>query len=175
MFYGSLIGGLLMVYIYCRKYKVSIPDLSVVVVPTIPLIHAFGRLGCFFAGCCYGIQYGGPASITFKSSPVAPNGVSLFPVQLVESAINLVIFMVLILYRRKNRNYKGIIILYLLLYSVSRFALEFVRGDIIRGFIFGLSTSQWISLLIIIFITAYYIKALINKSGDRKHNNSNPN
>ncbi|HHU49004.1 MAG: prolipoprotein diacylglyceryl transferase [Caldicoprobacterales bacterium] len=161
VFYGSLVGGLLMVYLYCRKYNVSIPALSMVIIPTIPLIHSFGRIGCFFAGCCYGIGYDGIASITFKNSPVAPNGVPLFPVQLLESITNLMIFIILIFYRRRARSYKNLIVLYLILYSLARFVLEFFRGDIVRGFIFGLSTSQWISLLIIVAISVYYIKSTL--------------
>ncbi|MGI6142148.1 MAG: prolipoprotein diacylglyceryl transferase [Caldicoprobacterales bacterium] len=169
VFYGSLIGGLLMVYLYCRKYNVSIPALSMLMIPTIPLIHSFGRIGCFFAGCCYGIEYDGIASITFNNSPVAPNGVPLFPVQLLESFINLIIFIILIYYRRRARSHKNLIALYLILYSVARFVLELLRGDTVRGFIFGLSTSQWISLLIIVIIAVYYIKSNLIGHSIRKN------
>ena len=92
VYYGGLAGAVLGVWIYCRAFRLAfLPHLDGTVV-ALPLIHAFGRVGCFFAGCCYGVRYDGPLAVTFRNSPVAPNGVGLFPVQLLEAALNLGLF-----------------------------------------------------------------------------------
>jgi phosphatidylglycerol:prolipoprotein diacylglycerol transferase len=57
VFYGGFLGGALAIWIYCRQYKLGFFPMIEALTPSIPLIHAFGRLGCFFAGCCYGIEY----------------------------------------------------------------------------------------------------------------------
>lgn len=150
VFYGGLIGGLIMMHYYCRKYHVPMKDMLSVIIPAVPLVHAFGRLGCFFAGCCYGIHYEGPFSITFTRSGYAPNDVPLFPVQLMESAVNLLIFLILFFTARKKKQPGKILSLYLLMYSVMRFFMEFLRGDAVRGIFFGLSISQWVSILLFI-------------------------
>ena len=87
---------------------------------------------------------------------IAPNGVALFPMQIVEAICNFMIFLVLLVtYKKFIGTYKTIG-LYLILYSIVRFTLEFFRGDLIRGIYFSLSTSQWISIvLLIIGITCF--------------------
>ena len=146
VFYGGLIGGIAMAYVYSRQFKVSFSQLMSVMLPSIPLIHAVGRLGCFAAGCCYGIPYHGPFHVIFTHSPIAPSGIPLFPVQLVESFLNLVIFLILFVYAKKERSSQFLAGVYLILYSVMRFNLEYLRGDTERGFQLLFSTSQWISL-----------------------------
>lgn len=140
VFFGGLYGCILTVLIYCRMKKMPLYSVSAVI-PAFPLFHAFGRIGCFFTGCCYGVpwQYG----ITFVHSSIAPNGIPLMPVQLMEAFAELVFFLVLFLLRRRFFKALG---LYLILYGITRFLLEFLRGDVIRGFIGPLSVSQWISL-----------------------------
>jgi phosphatidylglycerol:prolipoprotein diacylglycerol transferase len=124
-------------------------------------MHSFGRIGCFFAGCCYGIKYQGPFSITFLDSIAGPNHVALFPIQLLESFINVLVSIFLIFYSKKDRLPGKIFGIYLMLYSLIRFFLEFLRGDIIRGKLFGITTSQWISLLL--FPIGYYCYKLGRK------------
>ena len=148
VFYGGLIGGFAFAYLYSKQFKVSFNALLEVIVPSIPLIHAVGRLGCFSAGCCYGIHYEGPFSVIFHHSPIAPLGISLFPIQLFESFLNLMIFIVLFTFAKKLKSAHFLAGLYLILYSISRFHLEYLRGDIERGFQWLLSTSQWISLIL---------------------------
>lgn len=146
VFYGGLVGALLFMALFTSRYKISYLEMAETIIPSIPLVHAFGRLGCFFAGCCYGIpsRYG----IMFNNSPIAPHDIKLFPVQLLESALNLVLFAVLVFYTKKNRQKGSTVGLYLLCYSVIRFIVEFFRYDEERGFFLLLSTSQWISILI---------------------------
>ena len=149
IFYGGLLGGIFTAAIIFKKrpkYK-YLPD---IVTPAIPLFHFFGRTGCFFAGCCFGIE--SAFGFTFSHSIMEEaNGINRFPVQLAEALLNLLLFIVLDTLRRKNIFKQNLVYLYLLFYSVARFFLEFLRGDEYRGFIFSLSTSQIISLLVFCF------------------------
>lgn len=148
VFYGGLIGGLAVFIPYCIKKKLNLGEMINCVVPSIPLIHSIGRVGCFFAGCCYGIPMDPPWGVYFRSS-LAPHGVALFPVQLLEAALNLVLFCILYTYARKPRKPGKVLGYYLVAYGIERFFLEFLRGDLERGSIFGISTSQFISLILI--------------------------
>jgi phosphatidylglycerol---prolipoprotein diacylglyceryl transferase len=155
VFYGGLLGGLYGIYRYCRRYNISLSNMFYAVIPTIPLLHGIGRLGCFAAGCCYGIEHHGIFQVTFSHSPVAPNLVPLFPVQLVESIVNFLIFILLCYLVVKGKETTELALSYGICYGVMRFVLEFFRGDQLRGILFGLSTSQWISLILI--LVASYI------------------
>jgi phosphatidylglycerol:prolipoprotein diacylglycerol transferase len=147
VFYGGLIGGCLGAFIGAKIAKVKLTDFVDLVTPGIPLGHAFGRIGCFFAGCCYGRPFERPIGIEYhKPIGDAPVGVPLFPVQLLEAAINLIICMVLVLYTRKHNTKWKVFSLYLIMYSVGRYFLEYLRYDAIRGKLIGISTSQWISI-----------------------------
>lgn len=162
VFYGGFLGSVAGVWIYthiCKTMDRAFA-LDLLAIAT-PLFHAFGRIGCFLGGCCYGI----PCSwgITVQNNPVLPelNGVTRFPVQLIEAGCNLIIFAVLyLLFRRKERQF-SLLSAYIFLYAPVRFILEFFRGDSIRGFLMGLSTSQWISI-------ALALGALINVLFRRK-------
>ncbi len=150
VFYGGLIGGLIVGYIYINKKKLNKSiyyDIGAVI---IPLFHFFARIGCFLSGCCYGIT----SNIGFKyehSLIESANGVTRFPIQLVESCYNLLLFILLYSLYKKEK-LKGLLLyLYLLLYGIARFIFEYFRGDDYRGFLFGLSTSQIISIGVVIF------------------------
>jgi phosphatidylglycerol:prolipoprotein diacylglycerol transferase len=156
VFYGGFIAGFLLMLFYCRRYQVPTSGMIATIIPIVPLVHAFGRIGCFFAGCCYGIPYEGWMHIVFHRSLVAPNEVSLFPVQLLESAVNFGIFLFLYYSARKAKSATAILTSYLILYSIMRFFMEYLRGDSARGFLLGLSVSQWISILLLII--AIFIK-----------------
>ena len=146
VFYGGLIGGGVAGAIYIRKYKLDVPDVLDILVPSILLFHAFGRVGCFFAGCCYGSE--AAWGIAFTQSLGAPNGVPLIPVQLFEAGFNLLLLTAMLILRPERKRPGLLLPLYLIAYAVARFVLEFFRGDSSRG-VFLLSTSQWISLLIL--------------------------
>ena len=147
VYYGGLFGGLLGAYIYTRMYKLRFYDFLQTVVPVIPLIHGIGRIACFGAGCCYGIPWDLPVGMLFAQSLAAPHDVYLFPVQLLEAGLNFVLFGVLIyMFRRPVR--LPAVGVYFLGYGVVRLICEFFRYDEARGFFLGISTSQWISLLV---------------------------
>lgn len=145
VFYGGFIGGILFLYLGGRIHKIKPAPYVRNLIFLIPFIHCFGRIGCFMAGCCYGRPYDGPGAVVFPENSYALPGVKLFPVQLVEAGLLLMIaLIVLILQIKKNWYYT--IETYLILYGVVRFALEYFRYDEIRGRWVGLSTSQWISI-----------------------------
>lgn len=163
VFYGGLLGGILGVYIYAKQFKISFKSLLLTLLPVVPLIHAVGRIGCLCAGCCYGMEYDGFGAIVFHNSVLAPNNVPLFPMQIVEAICNLIIFIILLCTYKKFLGTYKTLGLYLILYSIVRFILEFFRGDLIRGIYFSLSTSQWISIILLIFGIAIFIYEWRNK------------
>ena len=158
VFYGGLIGGILGVFIYSKQFKISFKELLLILLPVVPLIHGIGRIGCLCAGCCYGMEYHGFGAITFHDSLFAPNDVPLFPMQIVEAICNFIIFIVLLLTYKKFLGTYRTVGLYLVLYSIVRFTLEFFRGDLIRGIYFSLSTSQWISIVLFIIGIAIFVR-----------------
>ncbi len=154
VYYGGLIGGFVGAVCYAKYFNVNSVRIADTFVPAIPLFHCLGRIGCFLAGCCYGIEYDGPLAVTFTNALSDANGPSRFPVQLLEAAINLLLFIILLVYARvskKRDRWKplGNFGLYLILYGIARFFLEFLRGDEVRGFLGPLSVSQWISIAIV--------------------------
>ena len=159
VFYGGLFGGLLAAVSYCRRYRISLRAAADFYAPALPLFHVFGRIGCFLAGCCWGIE--APWGVVYTHSLAAPNGVTLFPVQLTEAVCNLAICMVLLLRERRLSGRQptgGALLLYAALYACVRFLLEFWRGDAVRGHFLIFSTSQWISVLILFAIGIYFWK-----------------
>lgn len=152
VFYGGVIGGALAVIGYLKLIKKErVWDYAAIIVPTIPLAHALGRVGCFLAGCCYGKCVETPISVIYEN-PIggAPVGVPVFPIQLVEAACNIVVFLILMLYVGKKLKRGSVLFLYMILYGIERFVLEYFRYDEIRGIFLGLSTSQWISIAMVI-------------------------
>lgn len=148
VFYGGLLGGMLTggLYLIRKKDRADYSDLGAVATP---LFHTFGRLGCFLTGCCYGVESRFGVVYHHAVTPNA-NGVSRFPIQLVEMGLNFALFLLLLFWIRKGKHKGKLLQWYLLIYPVYRFILEFFRGDDYRGFLFGLSTSQIISLLILL-------------------------
>lgn len=152
VFYGGLLGGIAAIFIFCRISKsIDRNDLLDIMAVCVPLFHTFGRIGCFLGGCCYGIPSSFGFTVTENQINPAVCGVNRFPVQLIEAGCNLVIFFVLLKFFGKERLSGRMMYIYLLIYPVVRFVLEFFRGDEIRGIWFGLSTSQWISIALFAF------------------------
>jgi phosphatidylglycerol:prolipoprotein diacylglycerol transferase len=148
--------------IYCKIRHIRVKDFADSFAVGIPLFHAFGRLGCFLSGCCYGIEstFGFTATNALVDSC---NNVNRFPVQLLEGGLNIILFVVLLLLF-KSENFKGsMIFVYLAGYSIIRFFDEFLRGDIYRGIWLGLSTSQWISVVLFAVSIVVLIRFFKNK------------
>lgn len=150
VFYGGLIGGVLGAFIGAAIIKTKLSVYSDPVVPTLPLAHAIGRMGCFCAGCCYGKATDSWLGMQFPTSSTGlAEGVRVIPTQLIESGFNFLVFLFLLAFTLKRRKGYTTLFVYLIIYGVERFLLEFLRGDEIRGFFGLLSTSQWISIALI--------------------------
>lgn len=143
-FYGGLLMLGLTLALYLRHYRLDSKAVARLFVPACPLFMVFGRLGCFLGGCCYGVPI--PWGVTFPAGSLAPAGVPLFPSQLAEAAGQAVLFFLLLRLRDRVQKPTNLVWLYIAPYSLLRFVLEFGRGDTARGFWWLLSTSQWLSL-----------------------------
>ncbi|MBQ4375428.1 MAG: prolipoprotein diacylglyceryl transferase [Erysipelotrichales bacterium] len=146
--YGGVLGGILAAWLYCRKKGMPFAKLADCAVPGVALAQGFGRIGCFLAGCCYGIPHEGFPHIIFTHSDYAPNNVALFPSQLVSSGLDFLHFAILMTVLKKSKKDGTVILTYLMCYSIGRFLIEFVRGDLERGSVGILSTSQFISVFV---------------------------
>lgn len=161
VYYGGLLGAAGGLYVCKRVLRINVEEYVCAAVPVLPLAHGFGRIGCAFAGCCYGIPYEGPGAVVYKASMIAPAGIPLFPVQALEAAGNFLICIILCLYGmvcRRKRIKSRAVSLYLLLYASFRFLLEFLRyDDQERGSVLGVSTSQWISIALILTVIIFSV------------------
>jgi phosphatidylglycerol:prolipoprotein diacylglycerol transferase len=143
VFYGGLAGAFAGVWCFARVFKLSYRDLIENFVVGFPLFHGIARIGCFLAGCCYGVVW--PWGFPVADDP----GNLHLPIQLIESGVDFWIFWKIRKFRT-DEAYSATYA-YLRLYGSARFMLEFFRGDAIRGVWFGLSTSQWISLVLVLY------------------------
>jgi phosphatidylglycerol:prolipoprotein diacylglycerol transferase len=154
VFYGGLIVAVLVAMGYMWRHRMPIWTVSDVFAPGIALGHVIGRLGCFFAGCCFGRPADVPWAVTFHSEYAqlnvgTPLNIPLHPTQLYEAGAELLILGGLLLLERRGRPFPGRTFWgYMLLYGLSRFVIEFYRGDS-RGTVGMFSTSQFVSLLIV--------------------------
>lgn len=146
--YGGIIGGIFSAMAYCKIKKLPFLKYFDLVMPSVALAQGFGRIGCFLAGCCYGRETDSALGIVFHNSSYAPNGVKLLPTQLISSGLDFMLCIVLILLDRKKKGDGQIAGAYLVLYSIGRFILEFYRGDLIRGNVGALTTSQFIAIFV---------------------------
>lgn len=149
VFYGGLLAAVPVGIWYVKKHALPVWKTADIMAPSIALGQAFGRLGCFFAGCCYGAHCDLPVAVTFTDpNSLAPLNVPLYPTQLMESIGSLMIFFLLLLIHRLKKFDGQVFWFYILLYAVLRFMIEFFRGDMERGLYFGnaVSTSQIIAL-----------------------------
>ncbi|HBO98325.1 MAG TPA: prolipoprotein diacylglyceryl transferase [Verrucomicrobia bacterium] len=166
VFYGGLILAILAFFVWCRVKREKAFDLANLFAVVIPLGHAFGRVGCFFYGCCFGRRSTSSLAVVFPAHspawytqvqegvlpPDAVCSLPVLPTQLFESAALLVLFAVLLLvYRRARQMTAGA---YLVLYGLVRFGLEFLRDDP-RAHVGPLSIGQTISIGMIILGIAF--------------------
>ena len=163
VFYGGLIGGFLAVVAVVRIHKLPFWKAADAFAPAVALGQAFGRQGCFAAGCCWGDVCPYPIGVHFTEAgheytgvPIyGPDGSALYlwPTQLIESFVMLGVFVFLVWLHRRKKFSGQILITYGIIYSIVRFLIEFVRDDP-RGDLFGLttltglSTSQLVSLVV---------------------------
>jgi phosphatidylglycerol---prolipoprotein diacylglyceryl transferase len=175
VFYGGFIGAIIASIIFMKIYKLPWWRTADAFAPGVALGQMIGRIGCFSAGCCwgrpttsfYGVHFsergheitGVPTIVAHLSDPEKSlwanklNGLGaslhLHPTQLYEAGATLVIFIVLLAVFRHRKFHGQVVLTYAMLYAVARFVIEFWRDDP-RGEIFGLSTSQFIAIILFI-------------------------
>jgi phosphatidylglycerol:prolipoprotein diacylglycerol transferase len=154
VFYGGLIVAVTVALLYIRRIGLPLWTTCDVFAPGIALGHVVGRLGCFFAGCCYGKPTTVPWAITFTNPYAAANvgtplNIPLHPTQLYEAGAEALILVLLLATESRGRRFPGRTFwLYMLMYAISRYIIEMFRGDP-RGTVFIFSTSQFISVLLV--------------------------
>lgn len=155
VFYGGLIAAVGVGIWLVRKYKLPLWTTGDLMAPGIALGHVIGRMGCLLAGCCYGRPTNVAWAITFKDPAAAinvgtPLGIPLHPTQLYDAGAELIILGVLLATEKRGNKFAGRTFwMYLVLYAISRFIIEFFRGDD-RGMAFNvISTSQVVSAAIV--------------------------
>ncbi len=157
VFYGGFIASCFFAAWYVRVHKLPFWKVFDIYAPAIALGQSFGRIGCFSAGCDYGKATSSFLGVVF-SDPYShevtnvPLGTPLYPTQILESVATFVIFGVLLWWYPRKRRDGDVFLIYITLYAIARFGLEFLRGDEDRGFVFHhlLSTSQFIAILAIV-------------------------
>lgn len=159
VFYGSFVVAVPAMIMFFRKNKLDTYRMLDVMAITTCLVHMFGRMGCFLAGCCHGKPTESPIGVTYSDPRcyADPLDTPLFPTQLMEAG-SIFVIMVVLLFARDRRTFYGQLFLsYLFLYAVVRFVLEFFRGDEERGLILGaISHSQIIALGIAVIAAILY-------------------
>ena len=157
VFYGGLLAALPVAWWYVRRHGLPGWQTADALAPGVAIGQVIGRIGCLAAGCCYGRPTNLPWAITFTDVQAArivgtPLDTPLHPVQLYESLAVLGIFFALLRIARRKSFHGQVVVSYLALYAVARFAIEFYRGDASRGSVLGglLSTSQFISVLMLL-------------------------
>jgi phosphatidylglycerol:prolipoprotein diacylglycerol transferase len=172
---GVLMGGVLAAsltfYLYSRRQGLPVFKLADAIVAPLALAQALGRLGCFSAGCCWGVgvDHAHPLAVVFtdpraRDQTGVPLDVPLFPTQLTEMSYDLMLVVLLtVMWRRGTRPAGTVFWTYVLLYSVARGILELWRGDVHRGLYFGgvISTSQLLSLATAVLALVMLIRGRI--------------
>jgi phosphatidylglycerol:prolipoprotein diacylglycerol transferase len=167
VFYGSLLTAIPVMLWYFRKIKVSVLGMLDVMAAVTCIVHGFGRVGCFMAGCCYGLPTDSFLSVVF-SNPACqaePLHTPLYPTQLFEATFIFSILIALLILKKKKQFDGQLFLIYLMVYAVGRGVLEIFRGDIERGFLIEniLSNSQFISILVVSVALYFYIRLNRNK------------
>lgn len=160
VFHGGLIVALIFAALYIRKEALPLFTTMDCFAPGIAIGQAIGRLGCFAAGCCWGKECSLPWGVRFRSNFAAPVPLdkTLHPAQLYESAADFLIF--IILYRRWGKSAKNgeVIGLYLVLYSIARFVIEFFREHE-QSLVGPFSLTQWIALGLLAVGSAFVFRS----------------
>lgn len=160
--YGGIIAGFLSVWVFCRIRKERLLTWLDLFLPGVALAQGFGRIGCFLAGCCYGAPTDSALGVVFPAGGSAPAGIALWPTQLFSAGGDFLIAVILLLLERRNDRIGRTTTVYLLLYAVGRFLVEFFRNDP-RGAVGVFSTSQFISLFV--FALAVILLFRLKKRG----------
>jgi len=167
VFYGSLLFAIPTILLFFKAHKLPVLPMLDIMAGAVCLVHGFGRIGCFMAGCCYGIPNEGIFSVTFSDPKCVaePLHTPLHATQLYSSTAIFAILAIIIFVSRRKQFDGQLFMLYLMLYSIARTILEIFRGDLERGFLLEnvLSNSQFISI-IVFFVALFFYVRLAKKS-----------
>ena len=163
VFFGGVFGAIFFAYREANAYRVRLQDFYPSLLPAVALVSAIGRIGCLLAGCCYGceVEASCPIAIVYPPNGISPAGVPLMPVPLIEAGFDLLLMGLMLYMTRPSHPHPSALQTYIGCYAAMRFVLEFFRGDSVRGIFGSLSTSQWISLAILVIL-------LLGKQDHRK-------
>jgi phosphatidylglycerol:prolipoprotein diacylglycerol transferase len=152
---GGIIGGLLLLYVYTLISKKDYKYVLILFMPSIPLMYAIGKIGCFVAGCCYGIPYNGIGHVTYHNSLVAPLDVNLFPIQIVETIVFLLIFIYVVSRYYKNKFSIKLVMKEIIICGIAKLLLDFLRFEHTTKLF---TVNQFMCLVLIFVSSIYYIK-----------------
>lgn len=153
---GAVIGALLYLFLAKSQLKKPFKELLYICLPSLPLMYAIGKIGCFLVGCCHGIEYNKIGSVVYKYSYEEINGIPLFPVQLVESIIFFIIFIIIMIRYKKNKINEKTLGLILIISCTAKFILYYFRMEHINSI---LGIHQILCLLLIVLgIIIYFSK-----------------
>ncbi len=162
VFYGSLLFAIPTMLLFFRRYKLPTLPMLDIMAATACIVHGFGRIGCFMAGCCFGTEHDGLFSVTFTHVKCAaePLNTPLHPTQLYSSLAIFSILAIIVFVSRRKQFDGQLFMLYLMLYAAARSILEIFRGDLERGFLIDdiLSNSQFISILVFLGGLIVYLR-----------------
>ncbi len=157
LLYGGVIACVVVMVLYSKLFKVSFKKMLGIYMPFGALFVGFARLGCFSAGCCYGIE--SRFGYIFPEYGLAPANIRLFPTQMTEAVFGFVLFIVFLILQRRWGEEKSYLTLpiFIVSYCTLSFLLDFVRADTLISILF-LTISQWFSLAGIVVVAFWWVK-----------------
>jgi len=169
VFFGGFLSAVPAVAVYLTVRGLNIWKTADILSPGMALGHAVGRLGCFFAGCCYGKECDLPIAVRFTNpESLAPLNVNLHPTQIYEVISNFILFLILVWLMKRKKKDGMVFLIYIILYSLFRGIIEFFRGDFRGDFFFNfISLSQGIGFLV--SMTAFIILFIRLRSSHDAH------
>jgi len=166
VFYGAFIVGFPLGFLLMNRWDMPPFAMWDTMATAFPIAHGISRLGCYAAGCCYGIPTDGPTAVVFPDHSLAPSGIPMHPVQLYEAFTLFAIGAACNAFYRHRRFDGQVMLLYLSLYAVARAVLEMFRGDVERGWFLPellgrvLTWSQGMSLVLaVVAIGVFFVGA----------------
>ena len=160
--YGAVIGAILCLIFFSLQFKKPLKDMLFTFMPSIPIMYAIGKIGCFTSGCCHGIEYTGWGNVVYNYSPAAPANVHLFPVQLAETIIFTLIFVYMITESLKNRFDLKTAGISFILCGLGKFSRDYLRMSH-TGKLISLNQTVSIVFIIIGVIIIYIHQKSIKK------------
>lgn len=158
-FHGGLAGGIIALAVFCQRRQLSFLTMGDIIAPALPLGYAFARVGCFLNGCCYGTPTKLPWAVAFPDEhfPGAQTPPS-HPTQIYSLLLSLVVFGILWGMRTRAQFAGQLVFLYLVLYSIERFIIEFFRKDVTAAPFMRtpLTQAQAVSIVLIIFCAWFW-------------------